>query len=170
MKKKFKIGILAIIASSFITGCSTKDVEPNEAKYKVEYIKSENNGYILKPLQYVSTKLLTGSYALNETPTPVILESGDCKLLGTAKSNDKYTASININRMVCDIDGSLYESRDIQAWVMKNNYVGVDLNKKEVAKRDDQKTSETDNKVSLYGLTPGQEVKIFISEGSLNRL
>ena len=53
---------------------------------------------------------------------------------------------------------------------MKDNYVGIDLSKKEVEKRDDQKINETDNKQSLYGLNPGQEVKIFIEEGSLNKL
>jgi hypothetical protein len=37
-------------------------------------------------------------------------------------------------------------------------------------KRDDQRTGETDYKQSLYGLNPGQEVKIFIEEGTLNKL
>ena len=53
---------------------------------------------------------------------------------------------------------------------MKDNYVGIDLSKKEVDKRDDEKASESDYKQSLYGLTPGQEVKIFIEEGTLNKL
>ena len=44
------------------------------------------------------------------------------------------------------------------------------LTKKEVEKRDDQRSSESDYKQSLYGLTPGQEVKIFIEEGTLNKL
>ena len=42
--------------------------------------------------------------------------------------------------------------------------------KKEVEKRDDQKANESDYKQSLYGLNPGQEVKIFIEEGTLNKL
>ena len=77
---------------------------------------------------------------------------------------------MKISKMNCTIDGEEYESRDIKAWVMKDNYVGIDLSKKEVEKRDDQKSSESDYKQSLYGLNPGQEVKIFIEEGSLNRL
>ena len=36
--------------------------------------------------------------------------------------------------------------------------------------RDDQKANESDYKQSLYGLNPGQEVKIFIEEGTLNKL
>lgn len=33
-----------------------------------------------------------------------------------------------------------------------------------------KKINQMDNKQSLYGLNAGQEVKIFIEEGSLNKL
>ena len=107
---------------------------------------------------------------LNNDSIPVILGTDNCRILGEAKSVDKYVANMRITKINCTIDGEEYESRDIKAWVMKDNYVGVDLSKKEVEKRDDYKTSETDYKQSLYGLNPGQEVKLFIEEGTLNKL
>ncbi len=53
---------------------------------------------------------------------------------------------------------------------MKDNYSGIDLSKKEVEIRDDQIVNESDYKLCLYELSPGQEVKIFIEEGTLNKL
>jgi hypothetical protein len=157
-----------ITAGLLIAGCSSKEV-PTGPRYNVDVIK-KNDGYIIKPLQYTSAKLISGIKSLNNDVTPIILGTDNCRILGEAKTNDKYIASTKISKMNCTINGEEYESRDVKAWVMKDNYVGIDLSKKEVEKRDDQKTSETDYKQSLYGLNPGQEVKIFIEEGTLNKL
>ena len=163
----FKI-ISIISVGILIAGCSSKEV-PTGPRYNVDVIK-KNDGYIIKPLQYTSAKLMSGIKSLNNDVTPIILGTDNCRILGEAKSTDKYIASTKISKMNCTIDGEEYESRDVKAWVMKDNYVGIDLSKKEVEKRDDQKLNETDYKQSLYGLNPGQEVKIFIEEGSLNKL
>lgn len=163
----FKI-ISIISVGILIAGCSSKEV-PTGPRYNVDVIK-KNDGYIIKPLQYTSAKLMSGIKSLNNDVTPIILGTDNCRILGEAKSTDKYIASTKISKMNCTIDGEEYESRDVKAWVMKDNYVGIDLSKKEVEKRDDQKVNETDHKQSLYGLNPGQEVKIFIEEGSLNKL
>jgi hypothetical protein len=163
----FKI-ISIISVGILIAGCSSKEV-PTGPRYNVDVIK-KNDGYIIKPLQYTSAKLMSGIKSLNNDVTPIILGTDNCRILGEAKSTDKYIASTKISKMNCTIDGEEYESRDVKAWVMKDNYVGIDLSKKEVEKRDDQKVNETDYKQSLYGLNPGQEVKIFIEEGSLNKL
>lgn len=160
--------ISIITAGILIAGCSSKEV-PTGPRYNVDVIK-KNDGYIIKPLQYTSAKLVSGIKSLNNDVTPIILGTDNCRILGEAKSTDKYIASTKISKMNCTINGEEYESRDVKAWVMKDNYVGIDLSKKEVEKRDDQKTSETDYKQSLYGLNPGQEVKIFIEEGTLNKL
>ena len=163
----FKV-ISIISVGILIAGCSSKEV-PTGPRYNVDVIK-KNDGYIIKPLQYTSAKLMSGIKSLNNDVTPIILGTDNCRILGEAKSTDKYIASTKISKMNCTIDGEEYESRDVKAWVMKDNYVGIDLSKKEVEKRDDQKVNETDYKQSLYGLNPGQEVKIFIEEGSLNKL
>ena len=163
----FKI-ISIISVGILIAGCSSKEV-PTGPRYNVDVIK-KNDGYIIKPLQYTSAKLISGIKNLNNDSTPIILGTDNCRILGEAKSTDKYIASTKISKMNCTIDGEEYESRDVKAWVMKDNYVGIDLSKKEVEKRDDQKSNETDYKQSLYGLNPGQEVKIFIEEGTLNKL
>lgn len=163
----FKI-ISIISVGILIAGCSSKEV-PTGPRYNVDVIK-KNDGYIIKPLQYTSAKLMSGIKSLNNDVTPIILGTDNCRILGEAKSTDKYIASTKISKMNCTINGEEYESRDVKAWVMKDNYVGIDLSKKEVEKRDDQKVNETDYKQSLYGLNPGQEVKIFIEEGSLNKL
>ena len=165
------IKIISIITASFlIVGCSSKEAEKTGPKYSVDIIKKANNEYVVKPLQYTSAKLVSGVKNLNNDSIPVILGTDNCRILGEAKTTDKYIASTKISKMNCTIDGEEYESRDVKAWVMKDNYVGIDLSKKEVEKRDDQKVNETDYKQSLYGLNPGQEVKIFIEEGSLNKL
>ena len=162
--------IISVITASFlIVGCSSKEV-PSGPKYSVDIIKKNNNEYIIKPLQYTSAKLISGVKNLNNDSTPIILGTDNCRILGEAKSTDKYVANTRILKINCTIEGEEYESKDIKAWVMKDNYVGIDLSKKEVEKRDDLKSSETDYKQSLYGLNPGQEVKIFIEEGSLNKL
>ena len=158
----FKI-ISIISVGILIAGCSSKEV-PTGPRYNVDVIK-KNDGYIIKPLQYTSAKLMSGIKSLNNDVTPIILGTDNCRILGEAKSTDKYIASTKISKMNCTIDGEEYESRDVKAWVMKDNYVGIDLSKKEVEKRDDQKLNETDYKQSLYGLNPGQEVKIFIERG-----
>lgn len=163
----FKI-ISIISVGILIAGCSSKEV-PTGPRYNVDVIK-KNDGYIIKPLQYTSAKLMSGIKSLNNDVTPIILGTDNCRILGEAKSTDKYIASTKISKMNCTIDGEEYESRDVKAWVMKDNYVGIDLSKKEVEKRDDQKANESDYKQSLYGLNPGQEVKIFIEEGTLNKL
>ena len=163
----FKI-ISIISVGILIAGCSSKEV-PTGPRYNVDVIK-KNDGYIIKPLQYTSAKLMSGIKSLNNDVTPIILGTDNCRILGEAKSTDKYIASTIISKINCTIDGEEYESRDIKAWVMKDNYVGIDLSKKEVEKRDDQKANESDYKQSLYGLNPGQEVKIFIEEGTLNKL
>lgn len=160
--------ISVITAGILIAGCSSKEV-PTGPKYNVEIVK-KSDGYVIKPLQYTSAKLVSGIKSLNSDSTPIILATDNCRILGEAKTTDKYIASTRISKMNCTIDGEEYESRDVKAWLMKDNYVGIDLSKKEVEKRDDQKSSESDYKQSLYGLNPGQEVKIFIEEGSLNRL
>lgn len=160
--------ISVITAGILIAGCSSKEV-PIGPKYNVEIVK-KSDGYVIKPLQYTSAKLVSGIKSLNSDSTPIILATDNCRILGEAKTTDKYIASTRISKMNCTIDGEEYESRDVKAWLMKDNYVGIDLSKKEVEKRDDQKSSESDYKQSLYGLNPGQEVKIFIEEGSLNRL
>lgn len=160
--------ISVITAGILIAGCSSKEV-PTGPKYNVEIVK-KSDGYVIKPLQYTSAKLVSGIKSLNSDSTPIILSTDNCRILGEAKTTDKYIASTRISKMNCTIDGEEYESRDVKAWLMKDNYVGIDLSKKEVEKRDDQKSSESDYKQSLYGLNPGQEVKIFIEEGSLNRL
>lgn len=157
-----------ITAGMLMAGCSSKEV-PTGPRYNVDVIK-KNDGYIIKPLQYTSAKLVSGVKSLNSDVTPIILGTDNCRILGEAKTTDKYIASTKISKMNCTINGEEYESRDVKAWVMKDNYVGIDLSKKEVEKRDDQKTSETDYRQSLYGLNPGQEVKIFIEEGTLNKL
>ena len=163
----FKI-ISIISVGILIAGCSSKEV-PTGPRYNVDVIK-KNDGYIIKPLQYTSAKLMSGIKSLNNDVTPIILGTDNCRILGEAKSTDKYIASTKISKMNCTMYSEEYETRDVKAWVMKDNYVGIDLSKKEVEKRDDQKVNETDYKQSLYGLNPGQEVKIFIEEGSLNKL
>ena len=161
--------MVSLVAVGFlIAGCSSKQVDTGP-KYSIDIIK-KNNEYIIKPLQYTSAKLISGIKNLNNDSTPIILGTDNCRILGEAKSTDKYVANAKILKINCTIDGDEYESKDIKAWLMKDNYVGIDLSKKEVEKRDDQKSSETDYKQSLYGLNPGQEVKIFIEEGSLNKL
>ena len=160
--------ISIITVSILVAGCSSKEV-PTGPRYNVDVIK-KNDGYIIKPLQYTSAKLVSGVKSLNSDVTPIILGTDNCRILGEAKTTDKYIASTKISKMNCTINGEEYESRDVKAWVMKDNYVGIDLSKKEVEKRDDQRTGETDYKQSLYGLNPGQEVKIFIEEGTLNKL
>jgi|GEM_PF-4904930 len=161
--------IISVVAVSFlIVGCASKQVDTGP-KYNIDIIK-KNSEYIIKPLQYTSAKLISGIKSLNNDSTPIILSTDNCRILGEAKSVDKYVANTKILKVNCTIEGEEYESRDIKAWLMKDNYVGIDLSKKEVDKRDDQKTNETDNKQSLYGLNPGQEVKIFIEEGSLTKL
>ncbi|MDD2895823.1 MAG: hypothetical protein PHG81_07350 [Aliarcobacter sp.] len=161
--------IISVVTVSFlIVGCASKQVDTGP-KYNIDIIK-KNSEYIIKPLQYTSAKLISGIKSLNNDSTPIILSTDNCRILGEAKSVDKYVANTKILKINCTIDGEEYESRDIKAWLMKDNYVGIDLSKKEVDKRDDQKSNETDNKQSLYGLNPGQEVKIFIEEGSLSKL
>ena len=161
--------IISLVTVGFLmVGCSSKQVDTGP-KYNIDIIK-KNNEYIIKPLQYTSAKLISGIKNLNNDSTPIILGTDNCRILGEAKSTDKYVANTKILKINCTINGDEYESRDIKAWLMKDNYVGIDLSKKEVEKRDDQKINETDNKQSLYGLNPGQEVKIFIEEGSLNKL
>ena len=161
--------IISLVAVGFLmVGCSSKQVDTGP-KYSIDIIK-KNDEYIIKPLQYTSAKLISGIKNLNNDSTPIILGTDNCRILGEAKSTDKYVANTKILKINCTINGDEYEPRDIKAWLMKDNYVGIDLSKKEVEKRDDQKINETDNKQSLYGLNPGQEVKIFIEEGSLNKL
>ena len=161
--------IISVVAVSFlIVGCASKQVDTGP-KYNIDIIK-KNSEYIIKPLQYTSAKLISGIKSLNNDSTPIILSTDNCRILGEAKSVDKYVANTKILKVNCTIEGEEYESRDIKAWLMKDNYVEIDLSKKEVDKRDDQKISETDSKQSLYGLNPGQEVKIFIEEGSLTKL
>ncbi|MBY0540799.1 MAG: hypothetical protein WCR78_09705 [Arcobacteraceae bacterium] len=161
--------ISSVVAVGFlIAGCASKQVDTGP-KYSIDIIK-KNSEYIIKPLQYTSAKLISGIKSLNTDSTPIILGTDNCRILGEAKSVDKYVANTKILKVNCTIDGEEYESRDIKAWLMKDNYVGIDLSKKEVDKRDDQKINETDNKQSLYGLNPGQEVKIFIEEGSLTKI
>ena len=161
--------IISLVAVGFLmVGCSSKQVDTGP-KYSIDIIK-KNNEYIIKPLQYTSAKLISGIKNLNNDSTPIILGTDNCRILGEAKSTDKYVANTKILKINCTINGDEYESRDIKAWLMKDNYVGIDLSKKEVEKRDDQKINQMDNKQSLYGLNPGQEVKIFIEEGSLNKL
>ena len=161
--------IVSIVAAGFlIAGCASKQVDSGP-KYNIDIVK-KNGEYIIKPLQYTSAKLISGVKSLNNDSTPIILGTDNCRILGEAKSTDKYVANTKILKINCTIEGEEYESRDIKAWLMKDNYVGIDLSKKEVDKRDDQKVSETDSKQSLYGLNPGQEVKIFIEEGSLTKL
>lgn len=161
--------IVSVVAIGFlIAGCSSKQVDTGP-KYNIDIVK-KNGEYIIKPLQYTSAKLISGVKSLNNDSTPIILGTDNCRILGEAKSTDKYVANTKILKVNCTIEGEEYESRDIKAWLMKDNYVGIDLSKKEVDKRDDQKINETDSKQSLYGLNPGQEVKIFIEEGSLNKL
>lgn len=161
--------ISSVVAVGFlIAGCALKQVDTGP-KYSIDIIK-KNSEYIIKPLQYTSAKLISGIKSLNTDSTPIILGTDNCRILGEAKSVDKYVANTKILKVNCTIDGEEYESRDIKAWLMKDNYVGIDLSKKEVDKRDDQKINETDNKQSLYGLNPGQEVKIFIEEGSLTKI
>ncbi len=161
--------IISLVTAGFlIVGCSSKQVDTGP-KYNIEVIK-KNDEFIIKPLQYASAKLVSGIKNLNSDSTPIILATDNCRILGEAKSTDKYVANAKISKINCTIDGVEYESRDIKAWLMKDNYVGIDLSKKEVEKRDDQKLNEMDHKQSLYGLTPGQEVKIFIEEGTLNKL
>lgn len=161
--------IVSIVAAGFlIAGCASKQVDSGP-KYNIDIVK-KNGEYIIKPLQYTSAKLISGVKSLNNDSTPIILGTDNCRILGEAKSTDKYVANTKILKVNCTIEGEEYESRDIKAWLMKDNYVGIDLSKKEVDKRDDQKVSETDSKQSLYGLNPGQEVKIFIEEGSLTKL
>ncbi|PUE65542.1 hypothetical protein [Arcobacter caeni] len=161
--------ISSVVAVGFlIAGCASKQVDTGP-KYSIDIIK-KNSEYIIKPLQYTSAKLISGIKSLNNDSTPIILGTDNCRILGEAKSVDKYVANTKILKVNCTIDGEEYESRDIKAWLMKDNYVGIDLSKKEVDKRDDQKINETDNKQSLYGLNPGQEVKIFIEEGSLTKI
>lgn len=167
--KMLKI-ISIVTASLLIVGCSSKEPEKTGPKYSVDIIKKANNEYVIKPLQYTSAKLISGVKNLNSDSTPIILGTDNCRILGEAKSTDKYVANTRISKINCTIEGEEYESRDIKAWVMKDNYVGIDLSKKEVEKRDDQKAHENDYKQSLYGLQPGQEVKIFIEEGSLNKI
>ena len=161
--------IVSIVAAGFlIAGCASKQVDSGP-KYNIDIVK-KNGEYIIKPLQYTSARLISGVKSLNNDSTPIILGTDNCRILGEAKSTDKYVANTKILKVNCTIEGEEYESRDIKAWLMKDNYVGIDLSKKEVEKRDDQKVNETDYKQSLYGLNPGQEVKIFIEEGSLNKL
>lgn len=161
--------IISLVAVGFLmVGCSSKQVDTGP-KYSIDIIK-KNNEYIIKPLQYTSAKLISGIKNLNNDSTPIILGTDNCRILGEAKSTDKYVANAKILKINCTIDGDEYESKDIKAWLMKDNYVGIDLSKKEVEKRDDQKINQMDNKQSLYGLNPGQEVKIFIEEGSLNKI
>ena len=161
--------ISSVVAVGFlIAGCASKQVDTGP-KYSIDIIK-KNNEYIIKPLQYTSAKLISGIKSLNTDSTPIILGTDNCRILGEAKSVDKYVANTKILKVNCTIVGEEYESRNIKAWLMKDNYVGIDLSKKEVDKRDDQKINETDNKQSLYGLNPGQEVKIFIEEGSLTKI
>ena len=161
--------IISLVAVGFLmAGWSSKQVDTGP-KYSIDIIK-KNNEYIIKPLQYTSAKLISGIKNLNNDSTPIILGTDNCRILGEAKSTDKYVANAKILKINCTIDGDEYESKDIKAWLMKDNYVGIDLSKKEVEKRDDQKINQMDNKQSLYGLNPGQEVKIFIEEGSLNKL
>jgi hypothetical protein len=161
--------ISSVVAVGFlIAGCASKQVDTGP-KYSIDIIK-KNSEYIIKPLQYTSAKLISGIKSLNNDSTPIILGTDNCRILGEAKSVDKYVANTKILKVNCTINGEEYESRDIKAWLMKDNYVGIDLSKKEVDKRDDQKINETDNKQSLYGLNPGQEVKIFIEEGSLTKI
>lgn len=161
--------IISLVTVGFLmVGCSSKQVDTGP-KYSIDIIK-KNNEYIIKPLQYTSAKLISGIKNLNNDSTPIILGTDNCRILGEAKSTDKYVANAKILKINCTIDGDEYESKDIKAWLMKDNYVGIDLSKKEVEKRDDQKINQMDNKQSLYGLNPGQEVKIFIEEGSLNKI
>ena len=125
--------ISIITVSILVAGCSSKEV-PTGPRYNVDVIK-KNDGYIIKPLQYTSAKLMSGIKSLNNDVTPIILGTDNCRILGEAKSTDKYIASTKISKMNCTIDGEEYESRDVKAWVMKDNYVGIDLSKKEVEKR-----------------------------------
>ena len=120
----FKI-ISIISVGILIAGCSSKEV-PTGPRYNVDVIK-KNDGYIIKPLQYTSAKLMSGIKSLNNDVTPIILGTDNCRILGEAKSTDKYIASTKISKMNCTIDGEEYESRDVKAWVMKDNYVGIDL-------------------------------------------
>lgn len=168
MKKIISISLLSM-GMLLLSGCAGKgDVEPGTGK-KLEIVKKEE-GYALKPLQYSSAKLVTGVKNLtSKEPIPVVLQTDNCRILGSTSAND-YTALVKLEKVYCTIDGTEYESSDVQGWVMKDNYIGLDLTKKEVEKRDDLKKSQEDQKDSLYGLQPGQEVKIFIKNGILNKL
>lgn len=168
MKKIISISLLSI-GMLLLSGCAGKsDVEAGSGK-RLDIVKKED-GYVLKPLQYSSAKLITGVKNLSsKEPVPVVLQTDNCRILGSTSAND-YTALIKLEKVYCSIEGTEYESSDIQGWVMKDNYIGLDLTKKEVEKREDLKKSQEDQKDSLYGLQPGQEVKLFIKTGTLNKL
>ncbi len=60
-----------ITAGILIAGCSSKEI-PTGPRYTVDTIK-KSDGYIIKPLQYTSAKLMSGGKSLNTEVTPIIL-------------------------------------------------------------------------------------------------
>lgn len=168
MNKLFKLSLAVVTMGLLTTGCASKNDTEQIPTKTVSIIKKEE-GYIIKPLQYTSAKLITGVKNFEKgNQLPVILQTDNCRMLAYGTAND-YSANIEVKTISCEIDGKEFESKDIRAFVMKDNYMGLDLSKKEVEKRTETK-SLTEEKANLYGLTPGQEIKIFIESGTLNKL
>ena len=100
--------IISLVAVGFLmVGCSSKQVDTGP-KYSIDIIK-KNDEYIIKPLQYTSAKLISGIKNLNNDSTPIILGTDNCRILGEAKSTDKYVANTKILKINCTINGDEYE-------------------------------------------------------------
>lgn len=168
MKRILKLSLAVAGLCLLSTGCASKNDTEQLPTKTVSIIKKED-GYVIKPLQYTSAKLITGVKNFEKgNQLPVVLQTDNCRMLAYGTAND-YSANIEVKTISCEVDGQEFESRDIRAFVMKDNYMGLDLSKKEVEKRTETK-SLVEEKANLYGLTPGQEIKIFIESGTLNKI
>lgn len=162
MKKIINLSLIGILAGVVLTGCSGKNEMLNTEGYKEVQMFKKGNSYVLKPIQYVQGTAITGSYTVGEDSQPILVNAKNCNFVVSAKKETSINAQMKIDSMSCDIKGDLLSSNSIEGWILQGDYNGMKLDETKV------KQGEIEN--SYYGIKPGQEIKLFIKEGTLNQL
>lgn len=166
MKKTLKYSLLTALMVGLFAGCASKEVDPNIENSKLDLIKTSESSYSFKPLQMKVGRVMTGvSSVVEKEKYPVYITTTNCNLLAEASQNDIYSMKIQLTKGTCEINGVSYATSDLKGWIMKDNYVGMNYSKKNVESRAEENKSE-----KIYGIAPNQEVKIFIEQGSLDKI
>lgn len=166
MKKQFKYTLLTALIASIFAGCASKEVDPNIENSKLDLIKTSDTSYSFKPLQMKTGKIVTGvSSVVDKETYPVYITTSNCNILAQASKNDNYSANIKLTKATCDINGISYGTSQLNGYIMKDNYVGMNYSKKNVESRTEDNKNE-----KIYGIAPNQEVRLFIEEGTLEKL